>query len=1203
MPAPTRRPAPHKKQQQNNRTHAARRIEKRGGGDAPGAQPKSVLDVYDFVGATAEPAASGSGSARERRRGKADARLRRATTNNAADDDADVRNPRAAAAGDSDADSDDVQDELTRRTRAAPAFLDVADDVENVVNDEDDEELDSDEAWGESDEEKFASSMPKVRGGCGAASPRGAHASMQSQRLAKGRKDASGDDEEDEEEDEDDEGDADMLDLSRMLDAGSQSDEEDGSASDASDDSGDERLQQHMSSLAAQPSKRSARSGDADEGSDGEPSAKRTRRVLAARSEAVPESQFGVGGASGSRLRVEDLMSTLDDSGAGASFNSLRQSARALARAEQARGAGGAASRRGGGALQAPLPAVVQDRLDRAAAYDASRNEVAGWAPTIKRLREAEHLSFPLQPEHVPQATTAALTSSFRAENDMERGVAALLAQEGMSEKEIAKAEELEMNRRGMDEAEVRKRREELRRMRDLLFREEQKAKRVKKIKSKTYRKIARRERDKEDAQAKAAGLGDSEDEAEEREKDARLRAKERATLKHKNTGKWAKGIVGHHATMENVEARNAIEEQLQQGERLRRRIQGQASDDESDSEEDSDEEAGASDPRRQAFDELAALQARDAAAQEAEADMQGGRQTSGKKGGVWAMKFMADARKRDAATTQEEIDAFRAELASEEEGSTDDEERAEKELLARRTNVQGNAGRAVFGTSGVQTAKKAEQKAEHVPREDDSEEDESEASEAEASKSAPAPAPAPVTAAPAAAAAPSATSDAYSGNANPWLANAGEGTKLSRKRNDAIVAKESSAATRAANRTARHAAKGDEARGKAEDDARVEIDPNARLAVTTGRKGKQAAPRAGAEETDSDSDAEPVAVGRGLAAMKQRALVAEAFAGDDVAADFAAEKRAAVEREAPREEDTTLAGWGSWGGKGVKSSGASRRRDAERRKRNTRTIAGLAPEARKDAKMEHVIINERKDKKADKYRAKDVPYPYTSAAQYEMAMRNPVGKEWNTVTQHQRLTLPRVVTKPGKAILPIGEWCCWATRRCTCLTDRAADRAQILDSLTALTIPYLLALIVTVVTLVREEDAQRELEGQCLVRDGDLVAVLQQLAERANEVALCRLAQLRRCLEEERPAGTRETRPLQLHIGTLGEQLEDVRQRRAARKRHVARIAAAHGTVGPPLVLERVRVDAVAARVHHVVVQRRRARRGQLERLLRACR
>jgi U3 small nucleolar RNA-associated protein 14 len=42
----------------------------------------------------------------------------------------------------------------------------------------------------------------------------------------------------------------------------------------------------------------------------------------------------------------------------------------------------------------------------------------------------------------------------------------------------------------------------------------------------------------------------------------------------------------------------------------------------------------------------------------------------------------------------------------------------------------------------------------------------------------------------------------------------------------------------------------------------------------------------------------------------------------------------------------------------------------------------------------------------------KDLPYPYTSKAQFERAMENPLGAEWNTRVAFQRATLPKVVKK-----------------------------------------------------------------------------------------------------------------------------------------------------------------------------------------------
>lgn len=105
--------------------------------------------------------------------------------------------------------------------------------------------------------------------------------------------------------------------------------------------------------------------------------------------------------------------------------------------------------------------------------------------------------------------------------------------------------------------------------------------------------------------------------------------------------------------------------------------------------------------------------------------------------------------------------------------------------------------------------------------------------------------------------------------------------------------------------------------------------------------------------------------------------------------------------------EDTKLVGWGSWGGRGVKKP-----KKSGPGSRYLKTSGGIAPEARKDAGKTNVIITEKKDKKATNFLPKDLPYPYTSVAQYEASFANPIGGEWNSRAVHQRQTLPRVTKK-----------------------------------------------------------------------------------------------------------------------------------------------------------------------------------------------
>lgn len=126
--------------------------------------------------------------------------------------------------------------------------------------------------------------------------------------------------------------------------------------------------------------------------------------------------------------------------------------------------------------------------------------------------------------------------------------------------------------------------RAELSKMRSLMFYKEQKLKKIAKIKSKTYRKIAKKAAEKNNERLSVDELADLDPERakEERERLEYERAKERMTLKHKNTGKWAKKMMGRFDG-EGGETHKAVMEQLQRGEELRQRITGNGSDSDSD--------------------------------------------------------------------------------------------------------------------------------------------------------------------------------------------------------------------------------------------------------------------------------------------------------------------------------------------------------------------------------------------------------------------------------------------------------------------------------------------------------------------------------------------------------------------------------------------------------------------------------------------
>lgn len=256
-----------------------------------------------------------------------------------------------------------------------------------------------------------------------------------------------------------------------------------------------------------------------------------------------------------------------------------------------------------------------------------------------------------------------------------------------MRDEDIQQTESLAMNH--LSVAEVAARRAELRKMRELMFRAEVKAKRVSKIKSKAYRRIKKKEREKMAATLGEAG-GMDEDDEDVRLKREVERARERATLRHKNTGKWAKSM--KHKGELNVDERREISEMLDRGEKLRRKIRGDkgSGSEDQESESDDEEEVGGDGLARiksSAFEELAKLDGDD---EVSEAGL------SGKSKGVFKMKFMQDAMARSQRQTDHMVDDFIKEMGGREAASDDELEVADDEERTTAA-ISRTGGRVVY--------------------------------------------------------------------------------------------------------------------------------------------------------------------------------------------------------------------------------------------------------------------------------------------------------------------------------------------------------------------------------------------------------------------------------------------------------------------------------------------------------------------------
>ncbi|XP_055981409.1 U3 small nucleolar RNA-associated protein 14 homolog A-like [Sorex fumeus] len=142
-----------------------------------------------------------------------------------------------------------------------------------------------------------------------------------------------------------------------------------------------------------------------------------------------------------------------------------------------------------------------------------------------------------------------------------------------------------------------------------------------------------------------------------------------------------------------------------------------------------------------------------------------------------------------------------------------------------------------------------------------------------------------------------------------------------------------------------------------------------------------------------------------------QKQVIKEAFAGDDVIRDFLEEKREAVETSKPKDLDLILPGWGEWDGAGLKPSAKKRRRFH---------IKVHEGPPRKDKNLANVIITEKRNIHMAAHQVQMLPYPFTHYQQFERTIQTPVGSTWNTQRAFQKLTTPKVITKPGHVIKPM---------------------------------------------------------------------------------------------------------------------------------------------------------------------------------------
>ncbi|KAH8668108.1 Utp14 protein-domain-containing protein [Tricladium varicosporioides] len=890
---------------------------------------------------------------------------------------------------DNDEDRDDEEEVESKKQKKGPTKgrfdeLDVDEGSDSEGNEwkmgqvgtDDDSDLDSDEAFGESDEERFEGFAFS--------------GSSEKRKKSKPRKKEVNldEDEEEEEDSELEEGDLGegAVDLADMLDASSDEEEvvqdngrndeqsesdEDGdseesdeessasSADDADGSSDPAKIAALQSLIASLPQNTDSNQAPAKQRSDGA-------------SEYNTPSDFGL--ISKTKLTLEDLgLPAINDPHIKKSLKFIESDER------------GSKNKKLPAKLEVPLAKRQQDRLDRSAAYEKSKETLDRWTDTVKHNRRAEHLMFPLQDNDIASAHSNKQllpTNQTKPFNELEATIQSILEESGLAaadgkddEDRLREFEELETKKMSIEE--VKARRNQLRMARDLLFREETKAKRIKKIKSKSYRKVHRKQREKEERLNQEAleegGYIPSEDELEKQD---RRRAEERMGAKHRGS-KWAKATKATGRAAWDEDARAGITEMARRDEELRKRVEGkairkefdegsEASFSESESESEGDSEA----------EESRLLRKLDRVGN---SEMVDNSLPGAKLANMKFMKKAEESRRRANNTMAEDI---RKELAGEQSGSEVEE--------------AGDIGRRLFGPGNnvfQEKTKKAETNDFEEPKDSDEESDEMELDIQGLGNS----------------------SKSVSKLTNKSASN-GKPKKDHSQSSGYQLASTGGAWSKAPiKRIGVSEAEANRRRHKNNSVLEIEeLDLSKAAMIATQTKptknGNKKPKNMNILEVGIDSDeSNDESTIKLPFAIRDQELIKRAFAGADVVGEFEAEKRQIIEDEDEKVIDETLPGWGSWTGEGV-----SKREKAKGKGKVLTKVAGVKEKDRKDSKLDRVIINEKRVKKNGKYLASSLPHPFETRQQYERSLRVPVGPEWTTKETHQESTKPRILLKQG---------------------------------------------------------------------------------------------------------------------------------------------------------------------------------------------
>uniref|UniRef100_A0A672URU4 UT14A protein n=1 Tax=Strigops habroptila TaxID=2489341 RepID=A0A672URU4_STRHB len=617
-------------------------------------------------------------------------------------------------------------------------------------------------------------------------------------------------------------------------------------------------------------------------------------------------------------------------------------------------------------AVELPLSKEEAKRVVREAAYVTTSKDVGKWQQVVLQNRRAEQLVFPLKQDIATVVPLEQAVSAWKARTPLEQEIFGLLhkTKQPITDPLLMPEEAASLQAMSLEEA--RQRRAELQKARVVQSYYEAKARREKKIKSKKYHRMLKKSRrrkalkefellQKSDPEAALARLEELE----------QLRMQERMSLKHQNKGKWAcsRAIIAKY----DLEARKAMQEQLAKNKELMQKVRVELPEEKPDDvpEEDLMSVTIPTIPMGTSRANPWLLGKPSSPAKEPE-----------------AQEGQGDVLEPGAAESKEEMEEEEEEEMSEEEALLQDfAERGARGLHPPVPSSWVTVSHLLPQCAGADATEAVSEPLGDIP------------------------------VPPVCAEAEASTGIEPSAGIEP-PAGAQEGVLLWQQLGRARTMEDVEALA-------------SEEHVEEPQPVAAEAETGARRQQEEGRAGARPAKKAAAQKKqlislqavlegraqEAQCPSLPVLLEEEEGGIDQRGVITEAFAGDDVVADFRREKHKAEQDAKPQPVNLVLPGWGEWGGSGLKPS---------TRKIKRFLLKPSPAPPRKDQHLPHVIMSEKRNIYAAAHQVSELPFPFERHQQFEQSIRAPVGATWNTQRAFQKLTAPRVITRSGHIIQPI---------------------------------------------------------------------------------------------------------------------------------------------------------------------------------------